>query len=598
MVNRLTKLRLRRVFRRRRKQVVQIGENTEQQLEKHLIKRLIRLPNIQRFLIGWIGLLLVVSIGLVLQTRALGGKYQTLQPKPGGTYTEGIIGTFTNANPLYASSAVDSSVSRLVFSGLLKQDKDNKLIGDLAESWSIDEKELVYTVKLKPNLQWHDGKPLTSKDVIFTYQQIQNPETKSYLLSSWKGIKFEAPDLNTVVFKLPNSLSSFPYSLTNGIVPEHILASVEPSQLRSTSFNNVDPVGSGPFRFSKVEVASEATDKRQERIALSAFDNYHEGRPKIDTFIIRTFASEPNLITEFADHKINAMVGLSALPDQFRDDTSVLEFGVPLNGEVMVFFKTTQEVLKDPAVRKALVLSTNKKDILDQLPYPLLSIDGPLLKSHIGYDKSYAQVTGKPEEAKKNLDAAGWVVDPATGIRAKAGVKLSFKLSSRMSSEYSSVAGSLQKQWRDIGVDMQVELQNDKDLQSTLALHNYDALLYGISVGSDPDVFPYWHGSQADASSATVFNFSEYNSVVANQALEGGRTRSDAQLRSIKYKPFLEAWRNDAPALALYQPRFLYVARAPLYGLENNTSVNDATDRFTHVERWTIRQGLQSSVAK
>lgn len=594
MLKRTTKLRWRRVFRRRRKQVVAIGSSTEQNIERHLIRRLVRIPGVRRFLVGWIGLFLVLGVGLVLQTRVLGTKYQTVQPKPGGTYTEGIIGGFSNASPLYASNIVDSSVSRLVFAGLFKHDDQGKLASDLAESWTVDSKELVYTVKLKKNLYWHDGKPLTSKDVVFTYKQIQNPETKSYLYPSWQNIKIEAADENTVVFTLPNSLSSFPYSLTNGLVPEHILGSTNPSQLRSSGFNNVNPIGSGPFRFSKVEVVGNSVDARQTRIALNASDNYHAGKPKIDTFIIRTYPNETQLIDAYSNKQVNAMVGLTSMPDQFAEDDTVEEFSVPLAGEVLIFFKTTQDVLKEPEVRKALVLGANKNEIFDQLPYPLVSVDGPLLKSHIGYDKSLAQVTGKPEEAKKVLDAAGWVADPQTGIRVKNGQKLSFRVYSQMSSEYSSVASSLQKQWRDIGVDMQVELQNDQDLQGTLALHNYDALLYGIAAGSDPDVFAYWHGSQADPRSTTRLNFSEYNSRTANTALEGGRTRSDPQIRSVKYKPFLEAWRKDNPALALYQPRFLYVAREPLYGYDS-VSANSAADRYTNVHNWMIRQGLQKS---
>lgn len=123
IIKHTTKLRARRTIRRRRKQAAKISDNTEQNLEKHLIKRLIRLPKIQRFLIGWIGLLFIISVGLILQVRALGPKYQTLQPISGGTYSEGIIGSFTNANPLYASSPVDSSVSELVFRACLNTTK-------------------------------------------------------------------------------------------------------------------------------------------------------------------------------------------------------------------------------------------------------------------------------------------------------------------------------------------------------------------------------------------------------------------------------------------------------------------------------------------
>lgn len=577
-------------MRKRRHSASKIGSNTEEGLERHFIRRLANLPKIQRFLAGWLGLLFVLCIGMVLQTRALSSKYLPVQAKPGGNYSEGIIGSFTNANPLYTSSSVDSSVSRLVFSGLLKYDDQNKLVSDLAEQWSIDQSETIYTIKLRENVFWHDGKPLTAKDVVFTYKLIQNPETKSYLNASWQNIKIDAPNDRTVVFTLSNSLSSFPYSLTNGIVPEHLLSKTNPAQLRSNSFNNVTPVGSGPFKFSKVEVVGTTKDDRQERIALNAFESYHFGRPKLDNFIIRTFGNETSLGTAYKDKQINAMVGLATLPDQLVGKADTREFGIPLAGEVLVFFKTTQDVLKEQEVRRALVLSTNKKELLKQVQYPLASADGPLLKSHIGYDKNQQQITGKPDEARKILDAAGWKVDPATGIRSKNAQKLSFRLYSQATSEYSGVAETLQKQLRDIGVDMKVELQSDQELQSTLALHNYDALLYGISIGSDPDVFAYWHSTQSDPRSPTRLNFSEYRSIAADQGLENGRTRSDPQLRKVKYKPFLEAWKNDAPALALYQPRFLYVARAPFYNFDINAA-NSSTDRFANVQKWMIREG-------
>jgi len=592
MVTRKTQLRWRRIIRNRRRQVEGISSNTEESFERYFVKRLVRLVEVRRFLIGWIGLLFILSIGIIIQSRALNAKYQSLQGLPGGTYSEGIIGSFTNANPLYASGTVDSSVSKLVFSSLLKYDANNKLVGDLVDNWSLDSTETKYTVHLKPNLTWHDGQTLTAQDVVFTYKLIQNPETKSYLFPSWQNIKIEANDDRTVVFTLPNSLSSFPYSLTNGIVPEHVLAKVPPAQLRSNTFNNVTPVGSGPFKFSKVEVVGTQNDKRQESIAFNAFSQYHAGRPKLDSFAIRTFANEDSLVNAYSDEQINAMVGLETVPEKFANKSDTAEFSVPLTGEVLVFFRTTQDVLKDAAVRKALVLSADKKDIFSHLPYPLASIDEPLLKTDVGYDKSLQQVTGKKDEARKVLNDAGWVLDPTTNIRTKNGIKLSFRLSSQSTSEYTSVTGSLQKAWREIGADVQVELQSAQDSQSNLALHNYDALLYGISVGSDPDVFPYWHSSQADLRSPTRLNFSEYSSTVASQALEGGRTRSDPQLRTIKYKPFLEAWRNDAPALALYQPRFLYIVKTPMYGFSNK-SIDSAADRFTDVHNWMIRQGLK-----
>ena len=131
--------------------------------------------------------------------------------------------------------------------------------------------------------------------------------------------------------------------------------------------------------------------------------------------------------------------------------------------------------------------------------------------------------------------------------------------------------------------------QTPSELQSIIAVHGYDALLYGIEIGSDPDVYPYWASSQADVRSPTRLNFSEYKSPVADSALEAGRTRTDPAIRAIKYKPFLQAWHDDAPAIALYQPRFLYLTRGQIYGFEP-TIMNKDINRYANVNNWMIRE--------
>lgn len=579
---------MRRIFRRHKRQVEDISIAADEHLDKHVIRRLMRLVQVRRFLVGWLCLVAVLVVGVVLQTRALGSHYQKPTPTAGGTFTEGIVGTFTNANPLYATGSADASVSRLVFAGLYKYDDQSKLVPDLAEKMSFDESQNLYTVKLKPNLKWQDGYPLTAKDVAFTYAMIQNPDARSYLQSSWRGIKVVAVDDLTVTFTLPSKLSAFPYSLTNGLIPQHVLAKVSPDQLRSSNFNTAKPVGAGPFKLDKVEVDGDS-NKREERIGLIAFDGYHSGSPKLSRFVVKTFRSEEPMVESYSKKQIDAMASLSTLPDQFSSDVTTREYSPVVMGEVMVFFKTTQTPLNDVAVRNALTLATNKQNLLSQLPYALAVADGPLLKSHVGYSKQYAQKTNDVAQANALLDAAGWVRDPKTNIRMKDGRQLTFRLVSQTNSEYASVTQSLQKQWEAIGVNVQVSLQGEQELQTTVALHSYDALLYAISLGPDPDVFAYWHSSQADVRSETRLNFSEYQSTAANGSLEAGRTRTDPVIRATKYQPFLQAWQKDAPAIALYQPRFLYVVRTPFYGF-NVQSVVSATDRYSNVENWMIRE--------
>ncbi len=586
---RATRLRLRRLFRRQKKQVEGIGAEANDNLDRHFIRRLGRLISVRRFLLGWVGLLVLLVIATLLQVMTLGDKYQVRIAASGGTYTEGVVGSFTNANPLYATGSVDSSVSRLLFASLLKYDENHQLVGDLAEKWALDTSEKVYTITLRPGLSWHDGKPLTARDIVYTYQTIQNPDTRSYLQPSWQGIAVKAVNDRTVTFTLPSQLSAFPHSLTNGIVPAHILGRLSPNQLRSSNFNTIKVVGAGPFRYEAIEVRGDTAKTREESVSLTAFDNYHGGEPRIKRFVLRAFRNQQQLQDSYQDQQLNAMVGLSTLPSELKDNNKTQEFGIPVMGQVMVFFKTTSGPLQEPGIRRALILGANKPGVLKRIPYNVVPSNSPLLRSHASYDPKLAQPSGTTQQANDALDLMGWVRDPASGIRSKAGQKLTFGMHAQNNGEYGLVAKALQKQWGELGVQVVLALQSEEELKTAVSTHGYDALLSAISLGPDPDVYAYWHSSQADPRASPRLNFSEYRSTVVDKALEAGRTRSDPAVRKVKYRPFLEAWQKDFPALSLYQPRFLYVARAPLHGF-NMRSLVVASDRYANVQDWTIRE--------
>lgn len=586
MINRTTKLRWRRHLKRSKRQVEDLSVQAEEQLERHLFRRLSRLYDVRRFVFAWTGLVVLLIGGVVIQTRSLSNYYQTLKPAPGGTFTEGVVGVFTNANPLYASSPVDSSVARLVFSGLMRYDQKGRLLPDLAEKWSVNERGTTYTIVLRKNLTWHDGKPLTAADVVFTYKTIQNPDSKSPLLNSWKGIRVTAKNPYTIIFTLPNALSSFPHSLTNGIIPKHWLVDIPAAQLRSVRFNTANPIGSGPFKWETIEVEGENPEEREERIGLVPNENFYRGAPKLQRFIIRGFHDEQKLLKSLESRELNGVVGLETLPDTLSHNQEIRSYNIPINGEVMAFFKTSQPILSDRKVRLALVKAINVPEIVERLGYPAVVVDSPLLPSQTGYNKKIVQLSQNVKEANKLLDQAGWKTNQ-NNIREHKGQKLSLQLISQNTSDYTTITQALKEQWQAIGVDIQDILQSDADLQQSISEHSYDILLYGIALGPDPDVFPYWHSSQADPRSANRLNLSEYKSKQADTALEAGRTRSNPKLRAVKYRPFLEAWRNDAPALALYKPRFLYVSFGNIFGFEPKV-INSAVDRYANVENWMI----------
>lgn len=586
---RLIRMRFRRRWRKGQRQVEDLGNQAERQIEQNFLGRLKHLKPVRRFVVSWVVLLLVLIGGVAAQTLSLSHYYQTLQPIPGGIYNEGVLGRFTNANPLYATSAADATVSRLVFAGLFTYDGRGNLVGDLASGYRVDARGTTYTVQLKPGLTWQDGRPLTSEDVVFTYQLIQNPDARSPLQNSWQGITIAAPDARTVVFTLSGTLASFPYNMTNGIVPKRLLASVAPADLRAADFNTVRPVGAGPFAWQTVQVEGNGKPQgTRAQIALVPFEGYNGGPPKLQKFVVQVFADQAELVKAFQAKQLTAAEGLTEVPDQLRKDKNVITHNFSQRAATMVFFKTSSGVLAEQPVRQALVRAADVRKIVDQLDYPARPVREPLLMGQLGYDPAYVQPGFDLAAARALLDANGWVA-ARDGLRAKAGQPLAFSLVVADNAEHRRVAGQLEQQWRQLGVRLDVQIQNAAEFQSTLSSHGYDAILNGIEIGPDPDVFVYWDSTQADVRASNRLNLSEYKNPTADTALEAGRTRLDPLLRTIKYKPFLQAWQQDSPALGLYQPRILYLTNGRVSGLDEHP-VTTVTDRLSGVHLWQIRE--------
>jgi peptide/nickel transport system substrate-binding protein len=586
MLSRAQKFRMRRLLRLRKLQVEELGTQAEEGLERNFFKRLDRLVRVRRFVINWVLLLVLLAGITIAQTKELATYYQSLEPAPGGTYSEGIVGAFGNANPIYAQDPVDITVSHLIFASLFTYNGQNKLVGDLAQSISSNNLGTVWTVKLKPNLTWQDGQPLTAADVVFTYHTIQSPDAESPLYNSWQNVTVSERNTTTVTFTLANPLASFPYSLTNGIIPQHILGQTPMADMRSSNFNSQDPIGAGPFTWNGVEVTSNPTGAQEEQISLRPFDRYYGGKPKLDSFEVQTFANQASMVTAFQKRDITAMDGLIDMPSKVQVSSDVWAYDFPETAAVMTFFKTSTGVLSDKSVRQALVQASNTPAILSKLSFPAEPVDEPLLRNQLAYNLSFAQSSYNPRAAAATLTSDGWIPGK-NGIRYKGGQQLAFGLYTENDNDYDMAARSLIANWRAVGANVQLISQNDATFQTTLAYHSYDALLTAISIGVDPDVFVYWDSSQADVRSPERLNFSEYSDPTADESLEEGRTRLDPALRVIKYEDFLQQWQQDAPALGLYQPRYLYVTRGEVYGLDEHT-INSPTDRFDNVQNWEI----------
>ncbi len=590
-----TRLRLRRIVRAKKRQVSEASQETDKQLDRLVLRRFWRLQNVRRFVVMWLLLIGLSVFGVFLQGRMLVPYYQEVRATVGGTYREAIIGSYTNANPLYASGSVDSAASKLLFSSLFTYDKYNKLVPDIAVEYEFDETGTEYVVTLRDDVYWHDGEQLTADDVAFTYQLIANPDARSPLFSAWSETEVEAVDDFVVRFELPSPFVAFPVAMTNGILPKHIVEDIPPHQLRSHLFNTIEPIGTGPFALDTIEVSG-AGEEREERLAFRAHEQYHRGQPNIDRFILRTYQSESRALEAFAREDVFAVVGIDSTEHDALEGVEFHEYLVTLAGQVGVFFKTSASVFESRAVRRALVQMIDVEAALSGLDGPVQRSDSPLLPIHQGYDEEIVQLPYDPEAAVERLEGADWQRNDEGRWVNEDDEVLAFSLVAANVSDARIVTAALQEQWHNQGVIVEVVLEDVADIQQTIRNHDFVALLHALSIGIDPDVYAFWHSSQAEVLAENRLNFSDYSSTVADESLESGRTRSDDELRSVKYEPFLRQWRSDAPALMLYQPRFRYITRAPVEGFSPKL-MNAGTDRMLTVHEWYIRQSRVERIA-
>ena len=570
---------LKRHVRKTKKNVEQAQEATSRSLNKHLIRRWSKFKEVRRFVVGWLVLVAVLALGVLLQTSSLRAYYMEDVAANGGKYIEGIVGKFSTLNPIFSISNADSAVTKLVFSSLLKYDSENNLVGDLATQWELDDNETIYKVMIRNDVYWHDGQQLTADDVVFTYKAIQHPDTTSPLANNWKGVEIQALDEYTVSFSLPNRYSPFLHSLTNGIVPKHLLGSTPYEQLRSNNYN-FEPIGSGPFQFDRLF----NSDERQQ-VNLSRNEGYYEKPTYLDEFEIVGYEDYPQMIGAFGSGEITAATALRSYDiNELSSYSFTKQLYFPLFSQVFIFLNNSDPILKDVSIRKALVFATDKKSIFTSTGalYPLS--DSPLLNDQLGYNEKLVQPSFDLEKANQLLDEAGWVRGK-DGVRVKDGKQLQINIVSQNSDEYPAILAEIQKSWLKAGVLADLSLINDQEFTQTfISTHDYQALAFGVTQGVDPDVFPYWHSSQAVTDG---FNLSNYKSADGDIALEAGRTRSDPALREVKYQAFLEAWMKDSPAISLYQPVYNYIVRSLVSGIEQR-SVSSPVDRFNDVNKWYV----------
>ena len=561
------------------KRMRKVETATTRHANKFIIKRWSNIRDVQLHIIVWVIAmgLLIAATGLQLVWYQQG--YRTMVPASGGTYAEAVLGPVETLNPIFAITSAEQSAGYLMFSSLLRYDRTGHLNYDLANGIKINDTNTIYTVSIRPDARWHDGTKLTVNDIAFTVGLLKNSDTRA-AIDGWQDVTVKVIDDTTIEFSLQSTYAAFEHVLTFPILPEHILKGIPPASIRENNFSQ-NPVGSGPFKFNFIQSVS--TNASRKVIHMVRNEDYYGGTAKLARFQLHIYDSVDAIINALSFNEVNAAADLSPTDTERIDTKRYVVSSKPIQSGVYAIINTKSELLADGLLRQALRLATDVGAIRDKLPSEAKELDSPFVSSQLTGELPKAPQYDQTA-AKKMLDDNGWILN-SQSIREKDAKQLKLSVITIKDSQLERVLEALVGQWRSIGIVIETKVVDSADIyQNIIQLRNFDVLLYQLNIGADPDVYAYWHSSQALAQGS---NFSNYSNVISDDALLSARSRVETDLRNAKYITFAKQWLADVPAIGLYQSTAQYVRNNNVRSSSISTVLISPIDRYSDVLNWS-----------
>lgn len=412
----------------------------------------------------------------------------------------GWAGSPDTLNPAAAILAEAWSIFELTYSALYQLNLDGTFSLDLADSVVRSDDGLTYTYEIHPGVKFHDGTPLTAKDVVFSLNFYHDHEDFPYMNSYTVYFDtVEATSDTTVVLTLTDPISNIESQLNYlFILPEHIWKD-HTDGAAATEFENLELVGSGPFKLVEY--------KQNELVHLEVNKDFYGPMPKIEGVVFQTFTNDDALVQAIKTGQVDMITEMpnTAVATLRNAENVEVVVGAPLAPELTdIIFNQADPAtcpedgtcaghpaLRDKQVRLAIAYATNKQELIDVI---LLGLGTPgltLIPDSLGmwYNDTIKDYPFDIAKGNQILDDAGYKDVDGDGVREMpdGSQSLVFRLNwANDSTVAPRLAEMVSKTWAQIGV--KVELQAlDPDALSSICCptFDYDILIWGW--GSDPD---------------------------------------------------------------------------------------------------------------
>ncbi|MCX5822875.1 MAG: peptide-binding protein [Deltaproteobacteria bacterium] len=482
-------------------------------------------------------------------------------PAYGDIMVEGSIGDASNLIPLLASDSTSHEIAGLVFNGLIKYDKDIRIVGDLAESWEISKDGLVITFHLRKGVRWHDGRPFTAADVLYTYQVTVDPKTPTAYAGDFLKVK-KAEVLDDWTFRATYDKPFAPalMSWSVGILPKHLLAGNE----ITTSPLGRRPIGTGPYKFKEWVTG--------QKIVLVSNPDYFEGRPYIDGYIMRII---PDTATMFLELRANGIDRMGLTPLQYTRQTENKLFRENFNKYRYLSFAYTymgynlkNPLFADKRVRQAIAYAVNRVEMIDGVLLGLgKPATGPYKPGTWAYNPNVRAYPYDPAKAKALLAEVGWKDLNGDGVLEKEGRPFAFEIITNQGNEIrAKCAEIIQRRLAEVGIQVKIRVVEwAAFVKDFINKRKFDATILGWTIPMEPDLYDVWHSSKTGPEE---LNFISYKNGEVDALIEKGRETFDQSVRKRCYDRIQEILAEEQPYLFLYVPDALPIIHARFRGVE------------------------------
>jgi peptide/nickel transport system substrate-binding protein len=491
-----------------------------------------------------------------------------ITPQTGGVLNVSIRNPKT-LNPLLNEDESIDQFLNLLYDKLIVLDDQQKPVANIASSWGLSEDGKVLTLKIRSDIKWHNGNPLTAKDVVFSLDTIRKSATSSPYKACINNIASYSSNGDTVTINYSRPFSGYLYALSFPIISEKYYAGEDVL----SSSKNMTPVGTGAYQFDSITTMKEIT--------LHKNNSWFKGLPYIDSIHASIIPKEDAQLYAFNQGEID-LINTDVVDWEkygVTKDRNIDEYTT--NDYEFIGINFNKTLLNDKLVRQALAYAIPKQQIASEV-----YLDHVLITDTPINPKSW--LNNKPikykldiVKAKELLNQAGWTDSDGNGILDKAGQEFRFSLLvNQENSQRLQAAHVIQNALKAIGIEMSIDMQSFENYQQKLTTKSFDTFLGGWKLSMIPDYAFVFHSSNIAVGS----NFGSYNNETMNILLEAAAGAVNEASMQQTYKNLVEYMTEELPYISLYFRNAAVLADGSVKGELNS----DANNIYGGIKEWFI----------